>query len=141
MSSVYYASDRAEHRGNCNATASAEFDAAQRAALSEAEWAARGGGKTLAGSSSQLVSDIAPLLRKYGVDFHMAGHWHYNESLWPALVGTATCPACGQPLAKDFINPVGTVHVTTGNGGPPGKDSFQEHCPGEDCNPIPATRK
>lgn len=33
------------------------------------------------------------------------------------------------------------VHVTTGNGGPPSRDSFSEHCPGEDCHSIPATRK
>lgn len=33
------------------------------------------------------------------------------------------------------------MHITTGNGGPPGKDSFTEHCPGEDCNNITATRR
>jgi hypothetical protein len=27
------------------------------------------------------------------------------------------------------------------DGGPPGKDSFREHCPGEDCGRIAATRK
>ena len=48
--------------------------------------------------------------------------------------------ACAQKLAESFVNPRGTVHITTGNGGPPGKDSFSEHCPGEDCGRIDATR-
>lgn len=59
----------------------------------------------------------------------------------PANVGTEGCPACAQPVQKDFNNPRGTVHITTGNGGPPGLDSFREHCPGEDCGTIAATRK
>ena len=36
-----------------------------------------------------------------------------------------------------------SIHLlacVTGNGGPPGKDSFHEHCPGLDCKKIPATR-
>jgi hypothetical protein len=39
------------------------------------------------------------------------------------------------------VNPKKTIHVTTGNGGPPGKDTFNEDCPGPDCGKIPATRK
>ena len=54
--------------------------------------------------------------------------------------GSESCLACLQPLQKDFVNPKGTVHITTGNGGPPGLDSFREHCPGEDCEKIAATR-
>ena len=46
----------------------------------------------------------------------------------------------GAPLQKDFIDPQTCVHVTTGNGGPPGKDTFVEDCPGPDCGRIPATR-
>ena len=96
--------------------------------------------KRLGGASADLITDMQPLLNKYGVDLFVAGHWHYYESLWPGTKGTADCPNCLQPLAKDFNNPRGTVHVTTGNGGPPGVDDFHEHCPGGDCNSIPATR-
>lgn len=41
---------------------------------------------TSRGASNNLVTDIAPLLKKYGVDIYMAGHWHYYESLWPGSV-------------------------------------------------------
>ena len=64
-----------------------------------------------------------------------------DESLFPGVRGTEDCKVCLQPLQKDFNNPRGTVHITTGNGGPPGKDNFKEHCPGADCGSIPATRK
>lgn len=47
----------------------------------------------------------------------------------------------GTPLQKNFVNPPVTVHVTTGNGGPPSADNFNEDCPGADCGSIPATRK
>ena len=52
------------------------------------------------------------------------GHWHYYESLYPAQNGKTGIG--GAPIQKDFVNPPVTVHVTTGNGGPPGKDTFTE---------------
>jgi hypothetical protein len=150
VSASYYASDRAEYAGNCNASASAVFEAEARQAEAEAGAGAEGGtgkgkgkgkGSGLGGHSAALIGDMAPLLAKYGVDLFFAGHWHYYESLWPGRAGTAGCPACLQPLQENFTNPQGTVHVTTGNGGPPGHDSFTEHCPGADCRNISATRK
>jgi hypothetical protein len=39
----------------------------------------------------------------------------------------------GAILQRDFKDPTVTVHVTTGNGGPPGADNFREDCPGADC--------
>lgn len=127
VSGAYYASDRAEHDGNCNATASAAFDAEMAAAMGlEA-------GKGLGGASADLVKDIAPLLQEYGVDLFMSGHWHYYESMWPAVKGSDAFPADAVPTAKSFEEPKGTVHIVTGNGGPPGKDSF--------TTPIPASRK
>jgi len=138
VSSAYYASADAERSGNCNATASKLFDQSARP---------QSRGKPVHNSSDHLVKDIAPLLKEFGVDLFVAGHWHYYESLWPGIEGTPTCKACLQPLQKDFKNPMGTVHITTGNGGPPGKDSFVEHCshpknttPPEDCHNITATR-
>merc|ERR1712032_1290464 len=47
--------------------------------------------------------------------------------------GSDSCPACAEPTAESFSNPKGTVHIITGNGGPPGKDSF--------TTAIPASRK
>jgi 3',5'-cyclic AMP phosphodiesterase CpdA len=126
LSAAYYASDRAEIDGNCNATASAAFDG-------EMMEQGNGFGARVGGASADLVKDFAPLLQQYGVDLFMAGHWHYYESLWPTVAGTDDCPACAVPLAKSFEEPKGTVHITTGNAGPPGKDSF--------VTPIPASRQ
>ena len=69
---------------------------------------------------------------------YIAGHWHYYESLYPAKNGATGTG--GEPLQKDFVNPNVTVHVTSGNGGPPSADTFNESCPGPDCGKIPATR-
>ena len=57
------------------------------------------------------------------------------------MIASSAC--LGGVYAKDFINPNVTVHVTTGNGGPPGADNFREDCGGkvkDDCGSIPATR-
>ena len=147
-SSAYYASDDAERFGNANASAAAAFEAQIRRATNGTAKARTpptaanpGGQKENRGASDSLVADIAPLLQKYGVDIFMAGHWHYYESLWPGTQGSESCPVCLEPIQKDFTNPRGTVHITTGNGGPPGLDSFREHCPGQDCERIPATRR
>ena len=94
--------------------------------------------RTVKQSSDASIKDLIPLLDKGGVDLYLAGHWHYYESLYPAKNGATGTG--GDPVAKDFIDPTVTVHVTTGNGGPPGADSFHEDCPGPDCNKIPATR-
>lgn len=126
LSAAYYASDRAERDGNCNATASAAFD-------KELVESGFGVGEGLGTASADVVKDIAPLLQQYGVDLFMAGHWHYYESLWPAVAGSDACPACAEPTAESFEEPRGTVHITTGNAGPPGKDSF--------TTPIPASRQ
>ena len=123
----YYASAEAEVHGNCNATAE--------------HLLGKGGGRGLSGASAELVADYAPILQRFGVDLFMAGHWHYYESLWPTTGGTPDCPACAVPVQTNFTDPRGTVHITTGNGGPPGLDSFHEHCPGADCGSIPATRR
>ena len=92
---AYYASPAAEYHGNANASAAALFAAAADAA----EAVGAGAGLPAAnaanaavrnqtarsskeksklstrGASDDLVTDIAPLLAKYGVDLMMAGHW------------------------------------------------------------------
>ena len=94
---------------------------------------------SLGASSDSSIKDLTPLLKSGGVDMYIAGHWHYYESLYPAKNGADGTG--GAPLQKTFVNPDTCVHVTTGNGGPPGKDTFVEDCPGPDCGRIPATRK
>ena len=84
------------------------------------------------------MPDLEPLFLQYGLDVYLAGHWHYYESLYPAKNGAHGHG--GDPIQKDFVNTTVTVHVTTGNGGPPGADNFNEDCPGADCGKIPATR-
>eukprot|EP00041_Stephanoeca_diplocostata_P041521 m.8228 g.8228 ORF g.8228 m.8228 type:complete len:350 (+) comp6141_c0_seq2:1542-2591(+) len=129
----YYSSADAELYGNCNVSASQAYGAKRTASRATPP-------KSVRGASNNLVSDMQPILASFGVDFFMAGHWHYYESLYPGVKGTAECLSCLQPTQKNFVNPKGTIHVTTGNGGPPGKDSFTEHCPGEDCGNITSTR-
>eukprot|EP00040_Diaphanoeca_grandis_P030384 m.179559 g.179559 ORF g.179559 m.179559 type:complete len:727 (-) comp31979_c1_seq1:166-2346(-) len=137
VSAEFYASSEAEYYGNLNQSASDEYTKSREKATNTTKPF-----KSLRGASDNLVADIQPIIQKYGLDFFLAGHWHYYESLWPGVTGTDECPACLQPTQKDFMNPKGTIHITTGNGGPPGKDNFREHCPGEgDCGSIAATRK
>ena len=154
LSARYYASQDAEFFGNNNRTAN---DAAVREARRQANAARKGAANasdphalaaieadasswelTLGAGSEGSIKDLTPLLKSGGVDLYLAGHWHYYESLWPARDGTTGTG--GQPVQKSFVDPPITVHVTTGNGGPPSADSFTEDCPGPDCGKIPATR-
>ena len=62
------------------------------------------------------IKDFEPLFNKYNIDVYMAGHMHYYESLYPSLNFKTT--------QKNFTNPYAPVYITSGNGGPPSKDSF-----------------
>jgi len=94
-------------------------------------------------SSDTMIKDMQPLFEKFSLDLYLAGHWHYYESLWPvSKEGSDDCMACAESSHKSFDEPQATVHVTTGNGGPPSKDTFCESGSGApDCDSIPATRK
>ena len=94
--------------------------------------------KTLRQGSDSSIKDLMPLLSDGKVDMYVAGHWHYYESLWPSTAGPTGTG--GSVLQKSFVNSPVPIHVTTGNGGPPGADNFHEDCPGPDCGAIPATR-
>ena len=59
-----------------------------------------------------------------------------TESLWPAEIGTTGDG--GSVLQKNYTNPRVTVHVTTGNGGPPTRDSFCADSNNAACK-IPST--
>lgn len=86
--------------------------------------------KTVGASTATAIKDIVPVIQAAGVDLYMAGHWHYYESLYP--MGTPPEGTGGPPTQKNFVNPTSTVHITTGNGGPPGKDTMN--------TPMPALR-
>lgn len=70
--STYYASPDAERFGNANATAAMQFEARMSMSGFQNRSAHQ---QTSKGASNDLVTDIAPLLAKYGVDIFMAGHW------------------------------------------------------------------
>jgi len=132
----YYESMNAEYYGNDNVTAAKKMMADE---LSESPELGSSWLKSLRQSSDESIADLMPIIHAGGVDLYLAGHWHYYESLWPATQGAHGHG--GTPLQKNFVNPPVTVHVTTGNGGPPSADNFNEDCPGADCGSIPATRK
>ena len=96
-------------------------------------------GRVLREAAKEVIADLIPEIHAGGVDLYIAGHWHYYESLYPASFGADGIG--GAPLQKDFVNPNMTVHVTSGNGGPPGADNFNEDCKDpKDCGSIPSTR-
>jgi len=123
----WYESAEAERHGNVNHTLIDAMDDSLKS-----------NGKALRASSDASIAALMPIIQASGVDMYLAGHWHYYESLWPAQNGATG--SGGAPIQKNFINPKTTVHVTTGNGGPPGADTFNEDCPGPDCGSIKATR-
>jgi len=137
VSAPYYSSDEAEICGNGNATASAAFAAARQNEGEQVRAQLK-----VSANSNGIITDLQPLFDKYSLDLYLGGHWHYYESLFPLQAGNKACQSCATPTQTDFNSPKSTVHVTTGNGGPPGKDTFCESGSGAaDCGSIPATRK
>ena len=132
VSGDYYASPKAEYFGNANITASRLFD--EQLSLERKKSLSY-----VAEGSVQSIEDLVPILNENKCDLYVAGHWHYYESLFPMEYNNQGYG--GKPLQQDFVHPNVTVHVTSGNGGPPGPDSFTEDCPGPDCGSIPSTRK
>jgi hypothetical protein len=141
---MWYESAGAEFFGNANRTAAEhamqeELEAASETlSVEEQSTLKMNWGKQLRDSSDSSIKDLIPLIHGGGVDMYVAGHWHYYESLYPAMNGATGTG--GKPTQKDYNNPKVTVHVTTGNGGPPSADNFNEDCPGPDCGSIPSTR-
>eukprot|EP00658_Telonema_sp_P-2_P032994 TRINITY_DN2430_c0_g1_i1.p1 TRINITY_DN2430_c0_g1~~TRINITY_DN2430_c0_g1_i1.p1 ORF type:complete len:654 (+),score=156.53 TRINITY_DN2430_c0_g1_i1:294-2255(+) len=132
----YYDSFRAEKFGNGNRTAQDAM--LQEEMLGGIELGA-GANLTVKQAADAVISDLMPIIHSGGVDLYAAGHWHYYESLWPSVVGKTGIG--GAVLSKDFLEPNVTVHVTSGNGGPPGPDNFREDCGDpSDCGAIAATR-
>jgi hypothetical protein len=70
----------------------------------------------------QVGEALQPLFAKYGVDLYNAGHVHSYESTWP-ICDFTTGALCKDKAGKElqsFDEPLGTVHITEGNGGVPG---------------------
>jgi len=132
----YYESFGAEKFGNANLTAQA---AMLQTEASDGLHLGATANLTVKQAADAVINDLMPIIHSGGVDLYAAGHWHYYESLWPAQVGKTGIG--GDVIAKDFVDPSVTVHVTSGNGGPPGPDNFREDCGDvHDCGSIPATR-
>ena len=68
------------------------------------------------GKDKISIDDFEPLFTKYKIDVYMAGHMHYYESLYPSINFKTT--------QRNFTNPTAPVYITSGNGGPPSFDSF-----------------
>jgi len=132
----YYESFRAERFGNANITAQATM--LEEEGLNGVELGTAAN-LTVKQAADAVISDLMPIIHSGGVDLYAAGHWHYYESLWPADVGKTGIG--GNVHDENFMNPSVAVHVTTGNGGPPGPDNFKEDCKDkQDCGSIPSTR-
>jgi len=64
----------------------------------------------LPGNCAACSSVFEPLIQLYNVDFYFCGHVHWYERLYPI-------DANGNPLATNYNNQPGPIHVTNGAGG------------------------
>ena len=53
---------------------------------------------------------FATTLFTFNVDFYFSGHVHWYERLWPVNIH-------GMPVAYNYTNQKGLIHITTGAGG------------------------
>ncbi len=59
---------------------------------------------------ASCASAFIPLILKYNVDFYISAHVHWYERLYPI-------DANGNPVASDYVNSPGFIHITNGAGG------------------------
>jgi len=78
-------------------------------------------------STDAAIKDLMPIIDAGGVDLYLSGHWHYYQSFWP--MGVPQHGTGASPQQESFENPRSTVHILTGNGGPPGKDTMNSPSP------------
>jgi hypothetical protein len=62
------------------------------------------------GNCDSCLTAFEPLILQYNVDFYFCGHVHWYERLYPI-------DADGNPLATNYTNQPGPIHVTNGAGG------------------------
>ncbi len=66
------------------------------------------------GNQEDVISGFVPIFDQYGVDCVFAGHNHYYERSRPMRGSMPVAPA-----SDYYLNPQGTVYVTTGGAGAP----------------------
>jgi hypothetical protein len=67
------------------------------------------------------LKELEPLFDEHGVDLYWAGHIHFYQTFDGPV-------RAGKVLMNGTHNPTGTVHVCTGNGGPPAPSSCRGYC-------------
>lgn len=88
------------------------------------------GNRSDGGMAERARAALEPLFAEHGVDLYAAGHIHNYEAFYPTHGNrTVTSTAYGRPgpdgsSRTHFVNPAATIHVTSGNGGPPGVTGF-----------------
>jgi len=70
---------------------------------------------------NNAIKDLQPLFDEYGVDIYWAGHIHFYQTFDGPVRN-------GKVLMNGTHNPNGTVHVCSGNGGPPSPSSCLQYC-------------
>ena len=65
-----------------------------------------------AATNCSATADLEPLFYEFGVDVYWAGHVHYYSRFSGPIF-------MGRVLSNGTHNPRGTIHVTSGNAGPP----------------------
>jgi hypothetical protein len=74
-------------------------------------------------STGDAIKDLEPIFDEFGLDIYWAGHIHFYQTFDGPVRG-------GKVLMDGFNNPTGTVHVCSGNGGPPSPSSCSQYCHG-----------
>jgi hypothetical protein len=62
------------------------------------------------GNCDACITAFEPYILQYNVDFYFCGHVHWYERLYPI-------DANGNPLATNYNNQPGPIHITNGAGG------------------------
>eukprot|EP00036_Acanthoecidae_sp_10tr_P015395 CAMPEP_0206286198 /NCGR_PEP_ID=MMETSP0106_2-20121207/480_1 /ASSEMBLY_ACC=CAM_ASM_000206 /TAXON_ID=81532 /ORGANISM="Acanthoeca-like sp., Strain 10tr" /LENGTH=610 /DNA_ID=CAMNT_0053716719 /DNA_START=44 /DNA_END=1873 /DNA_ORIENTATION=- len=65
---------------------------------------------------SAMITDFEPIFLEYGVDIYSSGHIHDYEVTYPIKMN--------QPVQFNYTDPRATIHLVTGNGGPPSASAW-----------------
>ena len=115
----WFVAESCEYEGhNRNCTGGQDWQKAHDARLQASE---RNGANTHckpgefqagAATNCSATADLEPLFYEFGVDVYWAGHVHYYSRFSGPIF-------MGRVLSNGTHNPRGTIHVTSGNAGPP----------------------
>ena len=81
--------------------------------------------ETVREQQQTLQASLVTILDYYHVDLYIAGHVHDYATMWPQCYDELTgaisaCKDAKGNVIQSFDQPLGTVHITEGNGGVPG---------------------